>query len=43
MPTLAQENDPEKIRNIHANLLAYCGLDTMAMVKITEKLKEMVS
>jgi len=40
---LAQENDPQKSQNIRANLLAYCGLDTLAMVRILEKLKEIVA
>ena len=33
---------PEEIAVIRKNLLAYCGLDTLAMVKVLEKLKECV-
>jgi hypothetical protein len=32
---------PEEINKTRANLLAYCRLDTLAMVKILEKLLEM--
>lgn len=31
---------PEEIAAIRKNLLAYCGLDTLAMVKVLEKLRE---
>ncbi len=34
------EKDPEKIRELRKNLLAYCRLDTLAMVKILERLEE---
>ena len=33
---------PEEIAVIRKNLLAYCGLDTLAMVKVLERLKECV-
>lgn len=33
---------PEEIAVIRKNLLAYCGLDTLAMVKVLEKLRESV-
>ena len=33
---------PEEIAVIRKNLLAYCGLDTLAMVKVLEKLRECV-
>lgn len=32
---------PEEIERTRKNLLAYCGLDTLAMVKILEKLNEL--
>ena len=32
----------EEIATIRKNLLAYCRLDTLAMVKVLEKLEEMV-
>lgn len=32
---------PEEIKTIRKNLLAYCRLDTLAMVRILEKLYEM--
>jgi len=31
---------PEEVENIRTHLLAYCGLDTYAMVKVWEKLNE---
>ncbi len=34
---------PEEIAVIRKNLLAYCGLDTLAMVKVLEKLRECVT
>ena len=34
-----KENEKQKLRN---SLLEYCKLDTLAMVKILEKLKECV-
>lgn len=36
-----QNHTPEEIATIRRNLLAYCRLDTLAMVKILEKLCEM--
>ncbi len=33
---------PEEISSIRANLLKYCGLDTYAMVKVLQKLKEVI-
>jgi hypothetical protein len=36
------ESDWEKIRETRDALLEYCGLDTMAMVKVLEKLKEAI-
>ena len=33
---------PEEIRNMRNNLLKYCCLDTLAMVKVLEKLREAV-
>lgn len=33
--------EPEEIKELRANLLKYCGLDTYAMVKVLGKLKEM--
>ena len=40
-PTL-HEQQPEDIVKIREALLAYCKLDTLAMVKILEKLYEMI-
>ncbi len=37
--TLASKT-PEEIASIRANLLKYCGLDTFAMVKVLQKLRE---
>jgi hypothetical protein len=37
---LREETDPEKIKATREALLEYCGLDTLAMVKILEKLNE---
>jgi len=34
---------PEKIQELRSNLLKYCGLDTYAMVKVLEKLKQISS
>jgi hypothetical protein len=34
------EQPPEEIEKIRAALLAYCRLDTLAMVKVLEKLYE---
>jgi hypothetical protein len=36
------ENDESKIKNTRKALLDYCGLDTLAMVKLLEKLKSIV-
>ena len=33
---------PEELAKCRANLLKYCGLDTYAMVKVLEKLQEVV-
>ncbi len=32
--------DPEQLETTRKQLLKYCGLDTYAMIKILEKLKE---
>ena len=32
--------DPEEIEKLRKALLEYCGLDTLAMVKIVEKIQE---
>ena len=37
---LYYEEDEEVIRNTRQNLLAYCGLDTLAMVEILRVLEE---
>ena len=37
-----EKHAPEEIAIIRKNLLAYCGLDTLAMVKVLEKLRECV-
>ena len=37
-----QDHTPEEIVQIRKNLLAYCRLDTLAMVKVLEKLRECV-
>jgi len=37
-----QSNDQKEIEGIRSDLLEYCKLDTLAMVKILEKLREMV-
>jgi hypothetical protein len=37
------EQTPEKIAEIREALLAYCHLDTLAMVKVLEKLYEMAA
>ena len=39
---LRQETDAEIIRNTREALLEYCGLDTLAMVKILEKLNQII-
>jgi len=39
---LKDENDLEKITAVRNALLEYCGLDTIAMVKVLEKLREVV-
>lgn len=36
-----EHHTPEEIETIRQNLLSYCRLDTLAMVKILEKLEEM--
>ena len=35
------DHTPEEIAVIRKNLLAYCRLDTLAMVKILDKLREL--
>jgi hypothetical protein len=40
---LAQEPDQDKVETVRKQLLEYCCLDTLAMVKIIEKLKEINS
>ena len=37
-----QDHTPEEIAQIRKNLLAYCRLDTLAMVKVLEKMRERV-
>jgi hypothetical protein len=39
-PRLQEIDDPEAKAAIKESLLAYCHLDTLAMVKIWEKLNE---
>jgi hypothetical protein len=36
--TMNQTDDPEEIKKIRKSLLEYCKLDTLAMVKIVERL-----
>ena len=36
------KDDPEKLLNIRRNLLDYCRLDTLAMVRILENLRKMI-
>ena len=38
--TMCETEDPEELESIRKALLEYCGLDTLAMVKIVEKLRE---
>jgi len=38
----AAKNNPEKLAQIRENLLAYCKLDTLAMVQILETLGELI-
>jgi hypothetical protein len=40
--TMNQSNDQTEIERIRRDLLEYCKLDTLAMVKILEKLREMI-
>jgi len=40
---LAQTQDEEERKRLRQALLDYCELDTLAMVKILEKLKTIVS
>ena len=35
-----EKRSPEEVAQIRKNLLAYCRLDTLAMVKILEKLDD---
>ncbi len=37
------KTDPEEQEAYRQNLLKYCGLDTLAMVKVWEKLREVAS
>lgn len=37
---MQESNDPEEIENIRRALLVYCKLDTLAMVKLLDKLRE---
>ena len=37
--TMAKKS-PEEVASLRANLLKYCGLDTFAMVKVLQKLRE---
>jgi hypothetical protein len=37
---LRNETDPERIAEVRRRLLAYCRLDTLAMVKLLEKLRQ---
>lgn len=39
---MIQTTDPEEAEEIKKQLLAYCSLDTLAMVRILEKMREMV-
>jgi hypothetical protein len=40
-PALRFESDPEKVQKIRTDLLKYCHLDTLAMVRIWQKLQKM--
>ena len=40
---LAEIEDPETVMRIRESLLEYCKLDTLAMVKILEKLRKIDS
>ena len=40
-PQLAKMTDPLEVQRLRNSLLAYCHLDTLAMVKVWEKLREM--
>jgi len=37
---MCKSDDPREIERVRKSLLDYCGLDTMAMVRIVDKLKE---
>jgi len=39
---MCESDDPEEITNIRRALLGYCGLDTMAMVRILKELKRLI-
>ena len=39
-PQLAKMTDPQEVQRLRQSLLAYCHLDTLAMVKLWEKLLE---
>ena len=40
---MVQSNDEEEKTKIRKQLLQYCGLDTLAMVKILEKMRDMIT
>ena len=40
---LQYETDMDKVSNVIKNLLEYCSMDTLAMVKILQKLEEITS
>ena len=42
-PQLAKMTDPQEVQRLRNSLLAYCHLDTLAMVKVWEKLREIVN
>ena len=39
-PQLAKMTDPQEVQRLRNSLLDYCHLDTLAMVKVWEKLRE---
>ncbi len=39
---MRESNDQAEITSIRKAMLEYCGLDTLAMVKILEKMREMI-
>jgi hypothetical protein len=40
--TMCRSSDQGEIESIRRNLLEYCKLDTLAMVRILERLREML-